>query len=255
MSGDTFEITSGAIRITDPCYENGTWCAGTVKAKNGTWRGSVEIDDSSGRVAELHARLIGSSSHPMVKVPFDVGVDSGQAGVFDEGYYDGHNAQGEADDPTSFYGRACMQTCWDFTLTGEAREKRDAEQELPWEERTKELWTTPDEWESYGVVDGQGFVSSTGYGDGSYDAYVENDENGLAVAVKIVYIPACESCEERDCGGNDCWSCNQCGDTFRYRTDSYIHEIGVICERCHDEDTCDDEECVEKRENGEDDKE
>lgn len=34
----SFEVTSGAIRVTDPCYGMGTWCAGTIdQAKNGRW--------------------------------------------------------------------------------------------------------------------------------------------------------------------------------------------------------------------------
>ena len=25
-----FEVTSGVLRVSDPCYERDTWCAGTI---------------------------------------------------------------------------------------------------------------------------------------------------------------------------------------------------------------------------------
>lgn len=37
-----FTITSGAMRVTDPCYEVDTWCAGELaNVMNGTWNASV----------------------------------------------------------------------------------------------------------------------------------------------------------------------------------------------------------------------
>lgn len=36
-----FAIASGAMRVTDPCYDMDTWCAGTLEGvKNGTWFGT-----------------------------------------------------------------------------------------------------------------------------------------------------------------------------------------------------------------------
>lgn len=36
-----FVIASGAMRVTDPCYDMATWCAGTLEnVKNGTWLGT-----------------------------------------------------------------------------------------------------------------------------------------------------------------------------------------------------------------------
>lgn len=36
-----FVIASGAMRVTDPCYDMDTWCAGTLEnVKNGTWLGT-----------------------------------------------------------------------------------------------------------------------------------------------------------------------------------------------------------------------
>lgn len=37
-----FIVSSGALRVTDPCYSLNTWCAGTIEnVKNGTWLSQV----------------------------------------------------------------------------------------------------------------------------------------------------------------------------------------------------------------------
>jgi len=39
---ESFTVESGAFRVTDPCYDAGTWCAGTLEGvKNGSWVGFV----------------------------------------------------------------------------------------------------------------------------------------------------------------------------------------------------------------------
>jgi len=87
----------------------------------------------------------------------EVGVDSGQAGVFDLAVYPQDGSTGEHDDENSFYGQCCKVTL-DKTQ-GRA-----------------------------GKVNG-GFVASSGYGDGGYDAYAIYDDRNNAVAIKIVFIP------------------------------------------------------------------
>jgi hypothetical protein len=32
-----FEVGSGKLSVTDPCYDPGTWCSGTMEVPNGTW--------------------------------------------------------------------------------------------------------------------------------------------------------------------------------------------------------------------------
>ena len=48
-----FEIKSGKVVLSDPCYELGTWCQGIVNnVKNGEWFADAEYVDSFGnRVA------------------------------------------------------------------------------------------------------------------------------------------------------------------------------------------------------------
>lgn len=36
-----FTVKSGAIRFTDPCYDNDTWCKGSMPALNGQWQAQI----------------------------------------------------------------------------------------------------------------------------------------------------------------------------------------------------------------------
>ena len=39
-----FEVTSGVLRVSDPCYERDTWCAGTIEpAIEGYWTAQAVI--------------------------------------------------------------------------------------------------------------------------------------------------------------------------------------------------------------------
>lgn len=116
-----FTVESGTIRISDPCYTKDTWCAGTVKAKNGVWEGEVILSDEGNwgmRVAHLRARLKnagGAVFDTSRELDIDVGVDSGQAGIFDDAKYPDGERTGEYGDLSTFYGKACAQTLDDET--------------------------------------------------------------------------------------------------------------------------------------------
>jgi hypothetical protein len=89
----TFEVKSGAIVCSDPCYSIPTWCQGIVEnVKNGTWVANVIVTDEGDwgkRIALL------SISHKDIEEPdanidimnFVGGVDSGQFGFFDKDFY------------------------------------------------------------------------------------------------------------------------------------------------------------------------
>jgi len=96
----------------------------------------------------------------------NIGVDSGQCGIFDADNYPGGNSTGEYDDKNSFYGKVCELTSNEH---GE-----EADKSIPYN--------------TYGIIDGFGVVSSTGYGDGCYTAYGIKNENGELIAVKIVFL-------------------------------------------------------------------
>jgi hypothetical protein len=81
------------VRISDPCYGTKVWCAGTIdNVKEGLYNVEVEYSDEGDwgtRVKSI------SVFHPefnwenfsIESTDFEVGVDSGQAGIFDYEYY------------------------------------------------------------------------------------------------------------------------------------------------------------------------
>jgi len=159
----TFEITSGEVYVTDPCYEIGTWCQGLVKdVLNGTWESYVEYGTSGwekGRVKALTVKHIteGNKHNVSDKADFEVGVDSGTAGFFDAAKY-----PGKEDD---FYDRVCNLT---FT-------------------------------DAHGGCIEFGTISSSGFGDGGYDCWVGKNSDGKVVNMEIIFIDD----NEEDCGDDD----------------------------------------------------
>jgi hypothetical protein len=234
-----FEVKSGALRVTDPCYSMDTWCAGTTNnVLNGRWlahvghyRESVESytkerfekeiaeleapqererialleksmeelpedqkaehkekldkllsyyrshglrefgrmwgnpDDWTGRVAFLHIRhesVLNEPIDPLSFVPnddFQVGVDSGQAGFFDLAPFELVAAQKEHKGDTPEHERF-YEACCENTLGSEG----------------------------WGVVQGMGAVSSSGYGDGGYKLVERRNEAGELIEARIVYL-------------------------------------------------------------------
>jgi hypothetical protein len=145
----TFEVKSGTMMVSDPCYELGTWCQGKLpNVKLGTWEASISRRD--GRVAELCVSAVGSPIGREERATFEVGVDSGQAGFWDLAEFRG--GQGEADEKGTFYGDACAAT---------------------------------DEYA--GIMPG-GVVSSSGYGDGGYVCWFSRDQDGQICTARVTFI-------------------------------------------------------------------
>lgn len=152
-----FEVTSGKLRVTDPCYDRSVWCSGYVDAENGTWNALITTADTElmgRRVARLVVwrqvdTQLGETA-PIADQPvdFEVGVDSGQAGFFDDAFYPDNCEEGD------FYGK-----CGDFTLS-----------------------------KQMGGVLPFGAVSRSGFGDGGYDCFVGRNEKGNVVSAQIVFI-------------------------------------------------------------------
>ena len=160
----TFLTKSRVIRISDPCYDKKVWCCGTVQnCRIGKWSAFVVESDEGDwgtRIAELVA-VHGDVSTPEAQIildrtdwkdsNIDVGVDSGQCGIFDDSEYP-EGETGEYDGKGSFYDQCCNKTL---------SKNRS------------------------GVVN-FGVVSSSGFGDGSYQCLVSTGES--VVAIKIIYI-------------------------------------------------------------------
>lgn len=161
---------SKKVVVADPCYTLNTWCLGVVEnVKEGKYEEVVSYAD--GRVAEIEVvhydymkdflenRLLSYELHST-----NIGVDSGQCGIYDYVFFEQYdNNKGEYDELETFYGKAC-----NITLS---------EQQA-------------------GVHDNKGFVSNSGYGDGCYNCYIAENNQGEVIAIKVVFIDLEEYEEE-----------------------------------------------------------
>jgi len=116
-----FEVTGNVLTVSDPCYEPGTWCAGEIPdAKPGIWEAHIGIrhDKKWGdRVAYLAACRKECPNKKLLAeypAPFEVGVDSGQAGIFDRAHYQDASVVTPVPNPISkeypWYSACCHQT-------------------------------------------------------------------------------------------------------------------------------------------------
>lgn len=150
------------VVVTDPCYIRGTWCgAYEVEVKPGEYKTSIETSDEGDwgiRVAELKVKMVGETVVREDAADFMVGVDSGQAGIFCDTLYP-EGEVGEFDGDGSFYDQCCNITLSD---------------------------------EQYGEIQGKGFLSSSGFGDGGYSCYLGYNTDNQVVSIRIVFIDEAE---------------------------------------------------------------
>jgi hypothetical protein len=143
------------VRVSDPCYGTCVWCSGVVdNVKEGTYNVDINLSDEGmwgERVKSLTAIHSEYSGHSIIeKAPFEVGVDSGQAGIYDEDYYRQYHSEDDCND--DWYKEVCDLT------------------------------------DPFGTKDGKCVVSSSGYGDGGYNCYLLRDKNNEVVGFQIVFI-------------------------------------------------------------------
>lgn len=209
-----FNLTSTQLRVTDPCYEKGTWCAGVLEnVLPGKWIAEKIISphEATGwgdRIAQLcvfHENYIDTVEVEEL-TDIDVGVDSGQAGFFDESQYP-EGETGEYMDLNTFYGKVCDGTKGEYH-TSEERMYDDEfleeftatlKQSPKWEEekekcekvlegmRTKIRYRSEPDYLGIANV-GFGVATHSGYGDGGYNCYVGRNAQGQIVAARIVFI-------------------------------------------------------------------
>jgi hypothetical protein len=192
-----FSVTSNKMVCSDPCYSIPTWCQGVIEnVRNGKWEAGIATSDEGSwgeRVSHLWVYNIDAViKNPSIKedierfmggstLPYTFGVDSGQFGFFDfDNYRKDSSVEGlpKYDFGGQFprgdeEGEAWYETCCHLTL-GE---------------------------ESWGVIP-NGVVSSSGYGDGSYEVRGIKD-NGEYVAFCVEYIGQEEDDEDDDWGDDD----------------------------------------------------
>lgn len=187
------------VRVSDPCYNDDVWCKTKLTGVlPGNYNVFIEKGDEHGwgmRVKSVRVIHEDYSDNDMWEGHSEIGVDSGQAGIFCEtGYRNDIVAEGivtprisNFDIPFREEGDKWYEKMCNFTLSDN----------------------------SFGVYD-TGVVTSSGIGDGSYPLDVLR-EDGKIVGIKITYLE--DEIEEDEYE----W-CDECGEEF---------EVGGECEHCN----------------------
>lgn len=225
------EITLGnKVRISDPCYGIDTWCAGTLEnvleGKYMCYSRHVDSGDWGHRVASIeisHEDYLDIAPTELQNI--DVGVDSGQAGIYDLDYFIKVKADKNGID--AWYDKICDST-YKYVKNPKYKEFKESEfcnkteykyihstfkNNLPIDNiSTKDLVEFFSVLQKYhdnicsvkmigkltaATVDGKCLVSSSGDGDGSYHCFVGRNNKGKIVSIKIDYYYGYES-EEYD---------------------------------------------------------
>ena len=168
-------ITLGEkVMVSDPCYGLGTWCQGVLEnVLPGVYDCNVEYSDEGDWGTRVSAIEVTHESCrgkfiALECEDFEVGVDSGQAGIFDYEYYvkyhmDATEREHVDDD---WYDMVCDLTYTDY-FDGN-------------------------------MTDSLGLVSSSGYGDGGYNCWTAKNEDGRIVAIRVEFITEDDYEDEED---------------------------------------------------------
>lgn len=179
-----FTIT-GQMKVSDPCYKPDVWCSGVLDTKPGDWEAAIMVLDNEetggwgSRVAVLAVKhkncsiplatnTINETSDCLKLSPrsdweiadFEVGVDSGQAGFYDNNNFINRNGG----DDEKWYDKMCS-----ITLSKEQA----------------------------GVFT-DGVVTRSGYGDGGYPCIFHTGIGGKVDFAYIIFIGDDDEEQEED---------------------------------------------------------
>jgi len=153
----TITFTKGEVTITDPCYDKGTWCSAVIQnVHKGEWSAMMNVMDTGSwgnRVESLTVKAVGQTVVRRERVNAEIGVDAGVCGIFED-----------KPDYTGDWSNVCDEMRSDFGGIAD-----------------------PDN--AFRCV---GVWSSSGYGDGCYDAYVGYNSDGEVVEITIDYGVECD---------------------------------------------------------------
>ena len=220
---ETFTVTAGELRVTDPCYSMDTWCAGTLpNVMNGIWEAHVgyhkdSLDTEMGerwlegekkRIDEFAATHAKNGLGNFVQHEYDRLEEKRKEFAARPGRvsYIHIIALGQE---THFDNKTELDSTWQLADidvgvdSGQAGFFDVAEYAKALEDRTDGSRAdkanskfeafydsvcnlTLDD-KSFGVVP-FGCVSSSGYGDGGYNCYVRRNDHGQAIEAIIVFI-------------------------------------------------------------------
>lgn len=198
----TFEMKSGKMRVTDPCYDKKTWCSGVIEnVLSGVWFAENIILDNeqtngwgnrNGELIVWHKDYDPSAIIELTSI--DVGVDSGQAGFFDDEEYPTGDT-GEYGNTDTFYGKICEGTAGEpkqqkRKIYGEADIKLLSETiDADTLNSLSNLEITEQVYDYLSIANvGFGVACHSGYGDGGYNCFVKRNPDGKVIAAKIVFI-------------------------------------------------------------------
>lgn len=167
----TIKLGSTVI-VSDPCYELPTWCQAKVEdVLPGDYKTTIRMSDQENwgtRVSLLGAVHKDYLDKPLdwELAPFDLGVDSGQLGIFDSnGYFNDEYAQSVLSEIEGEFGM------------------NDRPGDI-WYDKMCALTISDEGWGSYS----EGVVSSSGYGDGSYPLYLSRNNDGKVVGFVVDFL-------------------------------------------------------------------
>lgn len=200
-------ITLGAkVMVSDPCYGLGTWCQGVLEnVLPGQYDCNVEYSDEGTwgtRVSAIEVTHVNyKTSFLLLQTEdFEVGVDSGQAGIFDYEYYAKYHMDATERPHVNddWYDMVC-----DLTHTNV---KNPDYEEFYWEntaDTVENLLARFKAFEEYrqsiksekylykldgNTIDDSGFVSSSGYGDGGYNCFTAKNSDEKIVSIRVEFI-------------------------------------------------------------------
>jgi len=168
------DITFGeSVMVSDPCYEVGTWCQ--VKLNDvlpGEYKSFLrKTSNTGGWGTRCSVLVVVHKDHLDDKLTWrkhhgEIGVDSGQAGIFSMESYKNDSIVDTIETPDS-----------KFTL---GISDRDGDK---WYEKMCQFTLSDNQWGSYNG----GVVSSSGIGDGGY-VLLTAKKNGKIVGMAIDYL-------------------------------------------------------------------
>ena len=203
-------ITLGKeVMISDPCYGLNTWCQGVLtNVLPGEYECFVEHSDEGSWGLRVSRIWVVPKGHRDMFLNYDlegivVGVDSGQAGIYDYDYYKQYHTDSSESEHVddAWYDRVCDLT---YTQVKNPNYKDfDFNQDDPdFHAKFREYMSNPSNWQEYtwqcdaNIIDGKGFVSSSGYGDGEYECWTSRNRDGQIVSIMIDYLLGYEDDEE-----------------------------------------------------------
>lgn len=147
-----------SVILSDPCYKPGIWCSSEIEDMNpGIYDCYVDMirHFNSTRVARLtitpaESNKVGFSYD--TKVKDFLAVDAGVFGIYDKDYF----IQKKTQEPDEWYSENVVSWCGEDL--------------------------------AFICSEGKGIISSSGYGDGVYDAFLSKNEQGLVDSIMAVFI-------------------------------------------------------------------